>query len=326
MKVLEFMSFDPAWFLTVPGLLITGGVVLLLIALIVFIATSKKDKGASVDPTVEGSIPIVGGPDDMSNMNNMGETQAPMGMDNTMMNAGMMPTPEMNAAAPMGMAPMPGMTDPMNNLGTVDPQPMPMPNIPENTNPAPVEMPSVNPIDMGTPMNDAPVEIPSVESAPSININAPETVANMTPGVNPTPADAPVIDFNSVTPVEAAPVIEPAMNNTVTLTEPNNARPIYGGANPLENTASIPTVSNHTAYNGEPIIPNSVVEEVKVMDAPQVAPVTSGVVVDNQAPAVPQGPTPVAPVVEPAAPTPIAETPVAPQPVQDAGAIETLDF
>ena len=42
MKVLEFMSFDPAWFLTVPGLLITGGVVLLLIALIVFIATSKK--------------------------------------------------------------------------------------------------------------------------------------------------------------------------------------------------------------------------------------------------------------------------------------------
>ena len=308
------MSFDPAWFLTIPGLLITGGVVLLLIALIVFIATSKKDKGASVDPTVEGSIPIVGGPDDV---NNMAATQTPMGMDNNMMNGGMMPTPDMNvAAAPMGMEQTPGVVDPMNNLGNVAAQPMPTPNIPENINPAPVEMPNVNPVDMGmaAPMADAPVSIPTIESAPTINIEAPETVSNMTPGVNPTPEVAPVIDFNNVTPI-ATPT-----------PEENNTRPIYGGANPLENTASIPTVSSHTAYNGEPIIPNSVVEEVKVMDVPQTAPADLGNGLDTQTATIPQEPTPVVPAAEPIAPTPITETPVAPQPVQNNNGIETLDF
>lgn len=46
-------SFDPSWFLTVPGLLITGGVLLLIIALIIFIATSgkgaKKEKAKKKD-------------------------------------------------------------------------------------------------------------------------------------------------------------------------------------------------------------------------------------------------------------------------------------
>ena len=38
------MNFSLDWFLTIPGLLITGGVLLLLIALIILIATSRKKK------------------------------------------------------------------------------------------------------------------------------------------------------------------------------------------------------------------------------------------------------------------------------------------
>ena len=38
------MNFDLSWFKTVPGLLITCGVVLLIIALIIFIVTSKNNK------------------------------------------------------------------------------------------------------------------------------------------------------------------------------------------------------------------------------------------------------------------------------------------
>ena len=37
MNITEFMSFDLEWFTTLPGLLITGGVIVLLIALIIFI-------------------------------------------------------------------------------------------------------------------------------------------------------------------------------------------------------------------------------------------------------------------------------------------------
>ena len=38
------MKFDLSWFTTIPGILITCGVVLLIIALIIFIITSKKNK------------------------------------------------------------------------------------------------------------------------------------------------------------------------------------------------------------------------------------------------------------------------------------------
>ena len=42
MNITEFMSFDLKWFTTLPGLLITGGVIVLLIALIIFIISNKK--------------------------------------------------------------------------------------------------------------------------------------------------------------------------------------------------------------------------------------------------------------------------------------------
>ena len=38
------MNFDMSWFTTVPGLMITGGVILLIVALVILIVTGKKSK------------------------------------------------------------------------------------------------------------------------------------------------------------------------------------------------------------------------------------------------------------------------------------------
>ena len=38
------MNFDLSWFTTIPGLFITAGVILLIIALIILIITGKKSK------------------------------------------------------------------------------------------------------------------------------------------------------------------------------------------------------------------------------------------------------------------------------------------
>ena len=54
------INFDLNWFLTIPGMLITGGILLLLIALIIFIATAgsgkKKDVGELVKNDEVASI------------------------------------------------------------------------------------------------------------------------------------------------------------------------------------------------------------------------------------------------------------------------------
>ena len=78
------MNFDFGWFLTVPGMLITGGVLLLIIALIILIATNKKKKDDMNDLDT-GS--------DMSNESVMGQptVDAGAGMATDFSNATAMP-------------------------------------------------------------------------------------------------------------------------------------------------------------------------------------------------------------------------------------------
>lgn len=348
MRILEFMSFDPSWFLTIPGLLITGGVVLLLIALIVFIATSKKGKGnANVDPTVEGSIPLVEGPNDGTLVNQS------MGMDNMVNNMavnnqpiGSMPEVN-NTMNPMPQ--MPGGYVEMNQTPSV------MPSMPD-FNSAPVQVPNMNnsmgndssAINMSAPVTQTN-DVSSV--APTMPVNNQEAVPVMIN--NQDMNQNSVIDFNSVANTPAQPVFDTApaveqqpqvMNNNI-YGGSNPAdinRPIYGGANPLENTSSIPTVTSHTAYNGEPIIPNSVVEEVKVAETSPVTQINQGAPVNSQqnAPITAESifnSTPVTPSVEIQQPTPVVEQPqimpqpsiASPTPVDNTNqnnTIETLDF
>lgn len=354
MKILEFMSFDPSWFLTPSGLLITGGVVLLLIALIVFIASSKKDKGnANVDPTVEGSIPLVEGPTGDVNQMNQGVTTS--NMVDPMMNQSMNNVPDMNGMANPMPQMVPGMD--MNQSSAV------MPTIPE-VNPASVQVPNVNVVPVVDPMVNmaAPIDQTNVVAsvAPTMPVNNQEVI----PVISENQNVAPVIDFGSVQPqpvinpepVIPTPVVEPqvqeqpqVMNNNIyggnNPAQINN-RPIYGGANPLENTSSIPTISSHTAYNGEPIIPNSVVEEVKIMDPTPINQVNQPAVMNNQTTPISAndifGQAPVMSSVEIQQPTPVVEQQVPVQPqvmpaptiaeptpvnsVNQNNTIETLDF
>lgn len=347
MRILEFMSFDPSWFLTIPGLLITGGVVLLLIALIVFIATSKKGKGnANVDPTVEGSIPLVEGPNDGALANQ------PMGMDNMVNNmavnnqsVGSMP--EVNNTM-NSMPQIPGSYMEMNQTPSV------MPSMPD-VNPAPVQVPNMDNsmgnagsvVNMGTPVTQTNV-VSSV--APTMPVNNQEAVPVMMN--NQDMNQNSVIDFNSVANTPAQPAFDTApsveqpqvMNNNIYggANPADINRPIYGGANPLENTSSIPTVTSHAAYNGEPIIPNSVVEEVKVAEAAPAPQINQGATVNSQqaAPITAESifnSTPVTPSVEIQQPTPVVEQPqIMPQPSIESptpvnntnqnNTIETLDF
>lgn len=364
MKILEFMSFDPSWFLTPSGLLITGGVVLLLVALIVFIATSKKDKGgANVDPTVDGSIPLVDG--SVNDFNQMGQVNSMPQMNqmpvNDMAMNGMVNNQPMSNVMDMNnmVSPMPQMNQGMDMNQSAAVMPV-MPEVSQET----VQMPAIN-MNMAPAVDPMINMMPSMESAPvnpmpnpTIPANNPE--AGMINMDNQNIQSTPVMDFGSVTPVnstvntvvEPAPVIEPTPvvnNNIYGGANPAefNSRPIYGGANPLENTASIPTVS-HSAYNGEPIIPGGVAAEVKVVEpvsVNQFNPVNQAAVVDNQQ-TIPisaddifnQAPTPVVPSVEIQQPTPVME-PVMPSPtiqqptpvntvgsVSDNNTIETLDF
>lgn len=59
------MNFDFSWFLTIPGMLITGGVLLLIIALIILIVTSskkKKDQELPTDNINDGMQPQINQP------------------------------------------------------------------------------------------------------------------------------------------------------------------------------------------------------------------------------------------------------------------------
>ena len=266
MRIFEIMSFDPSWFLTIPGLLITGGVFLLLVALIVFITTSKKEKGANVDPTVEGSIPLVEGPDNVNNgmvnesvPNNMNAGFANMPMDN-MAGMGVVNNPNINA---MGMN---NMNNNINQMDGVNNTPvMPEYNVGNLNNTPSYEQPQVAPTpDVPVMPTNTNIEFSGV---PGVTIN--DTVdPEMKPVIDlGTVSPNPVVDFPASTESsisQPTPVVENNSINNVNSTFVNHEsqtvnRPIYGGANPLENTASIPTVTNHTAYNGEPIIPNSVI-------------------------------------------------------------------
>lgn len=196
----------------------------------------------------------------------------------------------------------------------------------ENSQPAQMDvvanMPANDP--MAMPVQEQPVD------------NNQELVLNTEPAVNlvmeQTANAIPVVD-------QVQPVVEPVMEQ----------RQIYGGANPLENTATIPTVQ--VPYNGAQVVTPEMsmnVQEVvntPVIDAnpvataapvvetvPEVAPVQE-VVEPVVAPVVEPVVQPVVtPVVEPVQPTvaPVVEqpgpaTPVASAPVAT-DEIETLEF
>jgi len=228
-------NFDISWFTTVPGLFITGGVVLLIIALVILIVTGKKSKkekangdaGAQVQANPNMTA-TPGMPNDsmMATTQNVNPVEAmPVGQPGVMpvqnvdpMAGGMVQDIAVNPV-PVGMQ-MPSVTPtevaPVTTDVSVVDQTMGMSGMPEvavtpvEVNPAPVEvtpvMPEVMPVEVApNPVPD--INVPTVD--PMMGMPAmPEVVVNPAP-VQPVEV-APVMP--EVIPAEVAPNPVPDVN------------------------------------------------------------------------------------------------------------------
>ena len=388
------MSFDLSWFTSAGGLLITGGVILLTIALVILIVTGKKpkkDKNAGVvpaeNPVQVANAPVVMDPN-MVQQNNV--QSAVSGMDSLAMNGGMVSNPPVSSVPsapveavstpvvdPLANASMP--TSPMGgdvvssapveavSMPTVDPMPVvdPLANASMPISPmggdvvssAPVEavsMPTIDPVPvvesapvMQTPEIPASVEQNSFESAQipvvdpiapvvdnSVNnisnfgenavpvVPAVENVAMPSPmvsEVNTEPAAQPVVE-TPIAPAEpviyggASPIVPDINFNQ------NTEHQIYGGADPLQNTQTMPAVSPAPVEVAPP--------QPEVLVQPEIAPVAPiemSTMPDASTPIAaapvmsPTEPIAAAPVINPVAPVApvVSVAPVAPvSPVQ----------
>ena len=285
MKIVDFMSFSPDWFLTLPGILITGGVVLLLIALVILLTSNKK--GDKSEKTGEFDVADTAG----------------------------IPEPQVNTAAPV-------QDDSLNTLGAPATGLNDVVNTPAVDFSAPAE-----PVETQAPVQQEPIDFTAM--------TAPQPAEPTEPVEAPAEPEQPVVTFDAPAPaVEEKPVVSVyggvSPMDTVKPAEPVApvAPVIYGGADPLENTAPIPKVESHTLYNQ----PEATVVEPAT---PEVVP-SPAAVVDNQSPVVPDlsastfgpasAPEPT-PVEQPTIQTTV--TPAAPEPTQTPivkEEVETLDF
>ena len=275
MKILEFMSFNPGWFLTLPGILITSGVILLLIALILLLTSAKKEEEEeNVSPannftTTNVETPVAPEPVQINvpQAPVQEEIKPPVVEQPTIQPVQNIVEPQMEQQSPIANMEA-GILDIANNNTK--------PVVEEVATPVKVETPGILNIGESTvPVQTQP------EGIPSININnvvppVETPVINPTPVVNATPVvpQAPVqeevkkvINTEPVQPVSIYGGVSPTIDIKKENLQPEKTV-IYGGADPLENTAPIPTVA-HPAYSTvvptpQPATPG--VNEAKLVD------------------------------------------------------------
>lgn len=294
-------SFSLDWFMTIPGMLITGGVIFLIIALVIFIVTgnkktktnkevvaaqdsSKQEAAVAATPAVGQAVatsePVVTPQSVVTSepvvpttpVSSMAEKVAPKDAEPAVF----------TAPIPQDVAPVPQLV--VNNQ---------VPNIAEQSATVPTT-PEPQPV-VSTQSEVTPV-VPTIESTPVVNqpvvpevpVKEEQKEAIQTSGV-----DMPRPIYGGASPI------------VPNVPHEEEHRPIYGGANPLENTQSVPIVPQRPV----------VTEEVKV-SVPTV-----------EIPTVPVTPN-VTPTVVPQATNDIfasgsvAATPVAPQPVEPTVAVQ----
>ena len=291
------MDFSLDWFTSIPGLLISAGVLLLLIALIILIATRKKKKdtpaentdAAAAQPaptatpqaeavaaptaTPTGAAPEMNSP--ALSTGSIMDIPAPVEatpqqpMDPNVANTMAMPTMDASAPAP-AVSPVDPLAQPsVQGMPTAEVAPV-MPA--EATSVTPAVEPAMPAVEQAPVMPTVdPVTSPEVAPiAPTVDPMATPEVAPATPTVAPEPV-APVAEQAA----QQGPVIYGGANPIVpeiNIQEPQHQ--IYGGANPLENTQSIP-------------ISNLVGNQQNVVQTPTAEPT---IVVQQQAPEQPINP------------------------------------
>lgn len=242
------MAFSIDWFLTVPGILITVGVILLIVALIMFVASSMKEKKGEPAPSVLENNQV---------------------NDTTVTEVQEVVEEPVNVETPISVE-----------------------------QPASVETPLIDTVseEVIVPSFEGDNIIPTVEEQEVSTVEQNNVVENSF-----IPAD---VDLEEI----IVPTAE-VNNNVVSTTEMNQEnsfeipepivevehRPIYGGADPLEATQTLPKMDvHHEPYSGGTIEVNVVpeiepVEEpvfVKEVVQPEVAVIEEPVSVPEETPSI----------------------------------------
>lgn len=229
------IAFSIDWFLTIPGMLITGGVLLLIIALIMMIVSSSK-KGKKKEEATAGV--------------EQNASAAPVASDSTAGMTTMAPATESVAMdAPLGP-----ITD-----DVVGEAPYAIPDAASTVGSGVAVVPPMNAPTMQTPPNpDTVTPLPEVNSIPSVVPIEPTQVTSTSENVIPTESIIPTVVEEPVLETPDATNLEKTSvniygGNPIPPIEPivNEPRPIYGGANPLEATQNLPKVDvHHQPYSG----------------------------------------------------------------------------
>ncbi len=264
-------NFDLSFFTSIPGMLITGGVLLLLIALIIFIATGskkgkkdKKEEIENVDNDTVATTPTV-------DMNVATEPNMSTEEVNTTVE-----TPDVISAEPAvedapqivvtsSEAQMEPISIVENNTPVVNEENNQ--NLNQTVEPNTISNEEVNPqvemsaenvdttttgVDENINVNADPVVITSdVNNAGQTNEPI-DTMASVNQESNEV-AEAPAITIVNEEPkedivMETSKQIYGGTDPVIPKIEVEGTehRPIYGGANPLENTGAIPTINSNT--------------------------------------------------------------------------------
>ncbi|MGN0974070.1 MAG: hypothetical protein ACI4OT_04940 [Bacilli bacterium] len=227
-------NFDMSWFLTLPGILIIAGVVLLLISLILFIVSSKGKKNKkekSATPEEVPTPPVVPTEQPAQAINPQPQVEQPNEVVNNVVEAAA-PQPQVAVSETPTV-------NPVENNADVTPT--------EQVQPVeqPIAQPTVEPVvESPTPVAPEPV-------IPATDIDKIAEVPQE-PVVETAPAEQPTEIYGGATP-------------SVEIPKEEEKHEIYGGANPLDKTQTIPTINQSAPY-GEPAAP--VVNEPQPVEQP----------------------------------------------------------
>ncbi len=304
---------DFSWFLTIPGMLISGGVLLLIIALIIFIATSgkknKKENSVS-DKSIEGANDMLNNaasvPTPIENSTTVPEVDSASNNSTSITDLSGLQVNNMEQNIPSQPMENPSTID--SNQNTVENTSTPMEITPEmmnssmgdtqNNNLEGIESssaeavaPMVAPVE-ATPEVVTPMVTPMVapvEAAPEVVTPevapveaAPEVVTPMVAPVEATPeVVTPMVAPVEATPEVVTPMVAPVEATPEVVTpevSSTEAAPIYGGANPVQNI-DLNNNESHQIYGGANPLENTQV--MQPVEIPNVAS-TESVVPEQQ--------------------------------------------
>lgn len=268
-------SFSLDWFMTIPGMLITGGVIFLIIALVIFIITGNKKTKTNKEVVAA--------------------------QDSSKQEAAVVATPAVGQAVTTSepvVTPQSVVTS-----ESVVPTP-PISSMAEKVAPKEAE-PAV--FTAPIPQNVAPVPQPVVNNQVP-NIAEQSATVPTTPVVNqPVVTEVPVKEEQKETIQTSGvdmprPIYGGASPIVPTVPHEEEHRPIYGGANPLENTQSVPIVSQRPVVTEEVKVSIPTVEIPTIPVTPNVTPTvapqaTNDIFASNSVSTTPVAPQVVKPTV-----------------------------